>query len=69
MTANSAGTASATRHLLRERSGRDPVRLVPPTEPPVLNPLAAKALLTLLVNAHNRAPATTDFVLPWDKAG
>jgi hypothetical protein len=69
MRADLAGIASTTRAVRTQRSGGDPIRLEPPTEPPVLNPLAAKALLTLLVNAHNRAPVTTDAVLPWDKAG
>ena len=69
MTADPAGRASTTRAVRSQRSGGAPIRLEPPTEPPVLNPLAAKALLTLLVNAHNSAPVITDAVLPWDKAG
>lgn len=69
MMAHSAGMASTTRAVRRQRSGGAPIRLEPPTEPPVLNPLAARALLTLLVNAHNSAPVMTDGVLPWDKAG
>jgi len=69
MTVDSAGTASAIRAARSQRSGRAQVRLAPPADPPVLNPLAAKALLNLLVAAHNRAPVTTDVVLPWDKAG
>jgi hypothetical protein len=69
MTADTAGTASAPKATRKHHSDSAPVRLAPPAEPPVLNALAAKALLTLLVNANNRAPVTTDVALPWDKAG
>jgi hypothetical protein len=53
----------------RRPRGQDLVRLQPPADPPVLNALAAKALLALLVNAHRRPCVTPENTLPWDKAG
>lgn len=68
MTADS-DVVSAEASERPRRRGQDLVRLRPPAEPPVLNALAAKALLALLVNAHKRPRVTPADALPWDKAG
>lgn len=38
-----------------------------PADPPVLTPLAARALLRLLMDVHNRPLEDEQTALPWDR--
>jgi hypothetical protein len=44
-----------------------PVRVQVPAEPPVLTPLAAQALLRLLLELHNRPLEDQQTTLAWDR--
>ena len=49
------------------RSAGGPLRFEPPDLPPQLTPLAARALLRLLVDIHSRQSEAEQQTLVWDR--
>jgi hypothetical protein len=49
-----AGPGRTPRGTQRHGTGRRPVRVILPDEPPTLTPAAARALLRVLLKAHTR---------------